>query len=68
LFHCKAVNPRLKKQIGKRIKMKNFISDELNLVQAVKILQISFGGAIGIFGILKIAYYAEKIYFLLLNK
>lgn len=45
----------------------SFLKDEFNLTQAVKIFLISFGGAIGIFGILKIAYYAEKIYLLMLN-
>ncbi len=46
----------------------SFLKDEFNLIQAIKITVITIGGAIGIFGILKIAYYIERIYLLMVAK
>ena len=51
----------------KRNKM-SYLKGEMNLIQTIKIILMIIGGAIGIFGILKIAYYTEKIYFLMVAK
>ena len=45
----------------------DFKKGEFNLIQVIKLSIMAVGGITIAFGILKTAYYAEKIYLLLLN-
>jgi len=46
----------------------NFKKGEFNIIQIIKLSIMAIGGGIIAFGILKTAYYVEKIYWLILNK